>query len=292
MALFSCQDTRSRKRQNKEQYPPQKLFKEAQLQAAQEIFDEDNQKLKNILKNHPDYINKMDEKTGYTLLMYSSIIENIPAMEMLLKMGADPNIIIPYQGLNDTPLSHAVATNNYEMLKLLLDYKASPNPAVGSSPLCDAMMLGEENTEKKMIDFLLENGADINHVSYLGDNIMEAATRSDLETAEYFLQKGGNPKISGTELSPMAEYIQWREKERSKRQNPNQKFGKKLSNLKKILQEKYNITFPVKKDPKEEAELNMKLYENLSEKDKRSVNFNENYGEKRYQKDKILVSQQ
>lgn len=58
-----------------------------------------------------------------------------------------------------------------------------------------------------MIDFLLENGTDFNHNAYLGNNIMEAAARSDLATALYFLVKGGNPIIKDTGLSPMALYI-------------------------------------------------------------------------------------
>jgi len=292
MTLFSCQDTRSRKTQNKEQYPPQKLFEGAQLQAAQKIFDEDNSGLENFLKNDTQIINQLSDTKGYTLLMYASIIENLPAMEILLKSGADPNIIIPFEGLNDTPLSHAVATNNYEMVKLLFKFKANPNPAVGSSPLCDAMMLGQENIERKMIDFLLENGADINHISYLGDNIMEAAARSDLSTAQYFLEKGGNPKIKGTDLSPMAEYIESEDQRRSTDYNSrNASYFDKLSKMKKELQDKYNIIFPVKKNQKAEAELDVKLYEGLREKDKYSVNFIENYGENRYKEDRKLLSQ-
>ena len=292
MTLFSCQDTRSRKTQNKEQYPPQKLFEGAQLQAAQKIFDEDNSGLENVLKNDTQIINQLSDTKGYTLLMYASIIENLPAMEILLKSGADPNIIIPFEGLNDTPLSHAVATNNYEMVKLLFKFKANPNPAVGSSPLCDAMMLGQENIERKMIDFLLENGADINHISYLGDNIMEAAARSDLSTAQYFLEKGGNPKIKGTDLSPMAEYIESEDQRRSTDYNSrNASYFDKLSKMKKELQDKYNIIFPVKKNQKAEAELDVKLYEGLREKDKYSVNFIENYGENRYKEDRKLLSQ-
>ncbi|WP_276702488.1 ankyrin repeat domain-containing protein [Chryseobacterium sp.] len=292
MTLFSCQDTRSRKTQNKEQYPPQKLFEGKQLQAAQKIFDEDNSGLESALKDNPEIINQLSDTKGYTLLMYASIVENLPAMEILLKNGADPNIIIPFEGLNDTPLSHAVATNNYEMIKLLFKFKANPNPAVGSSPLCDAMMLGQENTERKMIDFLLENGADINHTSYLGDNIMEAAARSDLSTAQYFLKKGGNPKIKGTDLSPMAEYIESEDQRRSSDYNSrNASYFDKLSKMKKELQDKYHITFPVKKNEKAEAELDVKLYEGLGGKDKYSVNFNENYGENRYKEDQKLISQ-
>ncbi|WP_435525420.1 ankyrin repeat domain-containing protein [Chryseobacterium indoltheticum] len=124
-------------------------MKEHNYRHTQKIFDEDNSGLENALKDDPKIINQLSDSKGYTLLMYASIIENLPAMEILLKNGADPNIVIPFEGLNDTPLSHAVATNNYEMVKLLFKFKANPNPAVGSSPLCDAMMLGEKIQSEK-----------------------------------------------------------------------------------------------------------------------------------------------
>lgn len=290
MTLFSCQDARSRKSQNKDQYPPEKLFGGAQLQAAQKIFDEDQSGLENVLKADPKLINKLSNTKGYTLLMYASIVENLDAMEILLKNGADPNLVIPH--LYDLPLSHAVATNNYEMAKLLFKYNSNPNPAVGSSPLCDAMMLGTEGTEKKMIQFLIENGADINHTSYLGKNIMEAAARSNLKTAEYLLEKGGKPKIEGTELSPIASYIDSEEKKQARNQNSkNAPYFEKLSEIKKKLQEKYGINFPVEKNEKEEARLRIILYEKLNDRDKASVNFNKNYGENRYNKDQKILSQ-
>ncbi|SUX53060.1 Uncharacterised protein [Chryseobacterium indologenes] len=59
-------------------------------------------------------------------------------MEVLLQKGADPNIITP--DLFSSPVSQAVGTNNYEMLNVLLKYKAKLNPAIGVSPLSDAML--------------------------------------------------------------------------------------------------------------------------------------------------------
>lgn len=79
--------------------------------------------------------------------MYSSILENLDAMDILLKNGADPNLIIPYH--YDTPLSNAVATNNYQMAKLLFRYQANPNPVIGRSLLCDAMLLGTELVQRE-----------------------------------------------------------------------------------------------------------------------------------------------
>jgi ankyrin repeat protein len=121
MTLFSCQYNRSRKTQHKEQYPPQKLFEGVPLQAAQKIFDEDQLGLESNLKSEPAIINQLSNIKGYTLLIYCSILENLDAMDILLKNRLDFNLIIPYH--DDTPLSNAVATNNYQMASFYLDIK-------------------------------------------------------------------------------------------------------------------------------------------------------------------------
>ncbi|MCD9618157.1 ankyrin repeat domain-containing protein [Chryseobacterium gleum] len=287
MTLFSCSDfnLRSRKNENRNQYPPSRMFAGDALSAAQKMFDGDLKGMEELIKEKHIDINKLQENTGYTLLMYASIIEDLKAMEKLLELGADPNIIVPHEGL-ESPLNHAVALNNYEMLQLLFKYKANPNPALGNSPLSDAMTLGgDESTEKKMIDYLLQNGADINNVSYNGSNIMESAARDDLDMAEYFLTKGGLPKIKGTNLCPIADYIQYKEKQKNDRNLPDSPYYEKLFRIKRQLVEKYNVAFPYKKDTLEEAKLRIKQYESLSSKDKLSVNFKNNYGENLYQED-------
>ena len=289
LSFISCTDsTRSRKIENREKYPPKSLFKNIQLQAAQEMYDGNLNAFSKTIQKNSQIVNEMSPIKGYTLLMYAAIIEDLEAMKILLENGADPDIIIPH--LSSSPLNHAVGTNNYKMLNLLIAHNVNMNPAVGRSPLQTAMFLGSEKTERAMIDFLLSHGANINHHPYLGDNILEVAVRNNLDTAIYFLNKGGNPRIEGTTLIPMATYIDWKEVQYQRRKNPNTEYFQKLMRVKSMLQNQYKITFPVKKDLKEEAKLRVRLYENLSEKDKRSVNFNKNYGENRYRADLGLMN--
>ncbi|MBV8326142.1 ankyrin repeat domain-containing protein [Chryseobacterium sp.] len=259
------------------------MFKGDGLSAAQKMFDGDLVGMEQLIKEKHIDLNALQEETGYTLLMYASVIENTNAMEKLLALGADPNIIVPNEGL-ESPLNHAVALNNYDMLQLLFKYKANPNPALGRSPLSVAMLIGGfENTEKKMIDYLLQNGADINNISIDGSNIMEDAARNDLKLASYFLEKGGQPKIKGTDLCPIAGYIQF-EEENQRKFNKTENLNE-ITAFKKQLIEKYNVQFPYKKDTVAEAKLRIQLYENLNPKDKISINFNNNYGENLYQED-------
>jgi len=291
MTLFSCSDfgLRSRKKENRAEYPPAKMFKGDGLLAAQKMFDGDLSGMEQVIKEKKIDINTLQEETGYTLLMYASIIENLNAMEKLLELGADPNIIVPNEGL-ESPLNHAVALNNYEMLQLLFKYKANPNPELGHSPLSKAMLLGgTDTTEKKMIDYLLQNGADINNISFNGSNIMEDAIRDDLNTAEYFLSKGGQPKIKNTNLCPMANYIEYKENQKNEGNLPDSPYYQKLFGIKKQLIDKYKVTFPYRNDTIAEAKLRIQLYEKLNPKDKISVNFNKNYGESRYQDDLAIV---
>ncbi len=291
MTIFSCSDfgLRSRKKENRAEYPPAKMFKGDGLLAAQKMFDGDLSGMEQVIKEKKIDINTLQEETGYTLLMYASIIENLNAMEKLLELGADPNIIVPNEGL-ESPLNHAVALNNYEMLQLLFKYKANPNPELGHSPLSKAMLLGgTATTEKKMIDYLLQNGADINNISFNGSNIMEDAIRDDLNTAEYFLSKGGQPKIKNTNLCPMANYIEYKENQKNEGNLPDSPYYQKLFGIKKQLIDKYKVTFPYRNDTIAEAKLRIQLYEKLNPKDKISVNFNKNYGESRYQDDLAIV---
>nr|WP_295874313.1 ankyrin repeat domain-containing protein [uncultured Chitinophaga sp.] len=293
MTFLSCSDfsSRSRKKVNRSEYPPAKMFSGDQLTVAQKMFDGDLKGMEQVIKTQQLDLDKLAEKTGYTLLMYASLIEDLHAMKKLLELGADPNIVSPYKGY-DTPLEHAVALNHYDMLQLLFSYKANPNPAIGDSPLCNAMMLGGfEHTERKMIDYLLSQGADINHISYGGSNIMEAAIRDDLELAAYFLEKGGNPVIAGTGLCPMAGYIEYKEKQKKDRHLPASPYYEKLAAIRKILVDKFQVQFPVKKDTIAEAALRIRLYEKLSPRDKVSVNFNNNYGETLYKADLARINE-
>ncbi|WP_292008629.1 ankyrin repeat domain-containing protein, partial [Chryseobacterium sp.] len=286
MTLLSCSDfsLRSRKKENRSQYPPSEMFKGDGLLAAQKMFEGDLAGMEQIIKDKKLPLDQLQEKKGYTLLMYASIIEDLKAMRRLLELGADPNIVIPDEGFS-TPLNHAVALNNYEMLELLFSYGANPNPALGDSPMISAMMLGGfKDTERKMIDYLLEHGANINNQSYDGSNIMKAAIRDDLDLANYLLEKGGTPFIPGTDLCPMAEYIEFEEAKQRKHQKTETPYFKKLLDIKKLLIEKYKVQFPVIKDTLAQTELRIKLYEKLDERDKTSVNFNDNYGERSYRK--------
>ncbi|MFK8274457.1 ankyrin repeat domain-containing protein [Capnocytophaga cynodegmi] len=279
---------RSRKYANRAQNPPAEVFRGEALSAAQKMFDGDIAGMEREIKQKNVNLDQLDPEKGYTLLMYATIIEDIKAMRRLLELGADPNIIIPAG--DNTPLKYAVALNNYKMLDLLFEFKADPNPKVGNSPLVTALSLaGFKYVEKNMVDYLLAHGADINNISLSGHNIMKEVTLDNFDMALYFLEKGGQPIIEGTNLSPMASYIQSEEKWLKKNNKSETEYYKKLLSLKQLLIDKYGVQFPYEKDTLQEAKLRIKLYEALSPQDKISINFKYNYGENSYQEDLELV---
>lgn len=82
-----------------------------------------------------------------------------------------------------------------------------------------------------------------------------------------------------------------KEKKQAKNQNAkNASYFQKISIIKNLLPDRYSIKFPVVKDSKAEVKLRMILYEQLSDKDKKMVNFNKNYEENRYKEDQKLLS--
>ncbi|WP_282630859.1 ankyrin repeat domain-containing protein [Empedobacter sedimenti] len=288
MSITSCIDKtlRSRESQNRTQYPPEKMFDGKDLEAAQLLFDGKYEELKTYIDSDKIKLNHLNDKKAYSLLMYATIIEDLNGMEFLLKNGADPNLVCNDVDF-ETTLNHAVSINNYDMINLLLKYKANINPSVGVAPLVKAMFLGDEKTERKMIDFLLNNGADINHESFYGKNIMDAATHDSFELANYFLDKGGKPIISGTSLCPLATYVEYKEKKFSE----NNKVSNDLVEFKQRLIKEYNVKFPYQENELEASKHRVELYEKLNERDRMSVNFKNDLGEKSYKKNLAYIKQ-
>ena len=278
-------EPRSRKSENRSQYPPAKMFEGKELAVAQAIYDGNIPEMEELIKNQHVDINHISRNGYYTFLMYACILEDQKAMEKLMQMGADPNLVSPSRGLNELPVNQAVALINYDMLNLLLKYKASLNPAIGNSPLVEAMRLGDEKTDRPMIDFLLQHGADINHESFQGHNIMAEAYENGTETIDYFLDKGGSPFVEGTNYSPMAKQVQFDLGNKMIKQNNKEGYIKILG-YKSRLEKEYHIQFPYVEPSKiEMLKYSIKQYEDLSPRDKMVVNFRNHYGENKYRQD-------
>lgn len=103
-------------------------------------------------------------RSGSTALIYSASLSDFPIVQQLLNAGADPN----YHGIGNTfPLHYAIFHNNFDIVKLLLQYEADVNQ-LGSILTIDRDNLlplsvlylcthnFEEETNKKILCILLK----------------------------------------------------------------------------------------------------------------------------------------
>lgn len=87
------------------------------------IFRNKIEEIELFIRNNPNIINQRIHDSN-TPLMLGALNNNIPLVELLLVNGADPNI---NNCLNRSPLMEAVFHGNYEMIKMLICYKADIN---------------------------------------------------------------------------------------------------------------------------------------------------------------------
>jgi len=97
-------------------------------------------------------------KDGATPLIWMLGRQNLPAVKLLLELGADPNQYVP-NGIGP-PVWVSAAGGRKEALKLLLDHGGDPNLVYGtSSPLMKAISYSHLDCA----ELLLQRGADINY---------------------------------------------------------------------------------------------------------------------------------
>ncbi|MFC1841966.1 ankyrin repeat domain-containing protein, partial [Candidatus Dependentiae bacterium] len=109
----------------------------------------------------------------------------------LIEKGADVNVINE-SGMS--PLYAAVMLDNVELVTLLLQKNANPEPSEMASPLVINVMLGRKREITKL---LIENGANVNMQINEGSQtpLMLAVFKNDLELATLLIEKGADVNI-------------------------------------------------------------------------------------------------
>ena len=134
------------------------LFKEYKNINKNKLFNNNNKNL-SFTPSSPGYkfcknIKDIDKqnKNGFTPIYCSIISEDIPALNDLLSLGANPNIP---NYLGETPLYLSVNKKNLDALIILLKYNADCNIPTkkGNTPLHLALQKNLEN----FIEMLLRN---------------------------------------------------------------------------------------------------------------------------------------
>ena len=138
--VFSCLATTCRKSKNKPKVEHNQLNKK-------KSFSENSQMRSN--KNLD--INRID--SGHLPPLYKEVaFNNLQEARLLLKSGADPNIIYK----DDCPLEAAVSKRNKEMVSLLLSYGAKiVFQEDGTSKVLDAVRYKKDHSSKEIYNLLV-----------------------------------------------------------------------------------------------------------------------------------------
>ena len=159
------------------------------------IYDEEIDTLKEYLENGANP-NSVINTYGDTIFHDACKTENEDIIKLLLKYKADPNI----KGINGySALRNAVNNEDVYLVKLLLEYGADPNTRDTVAKITPIMYLDSYNLD--IADALLDYGADIDAQDELGNTALHYAVSTgpnrmgDYDFVKYLLEHGANISI-------------------------------------------------------------------------------------------------
>lgn len=146
-----------------------------------------------IKKHSKDNLNRLIDLNGSTLLHYAVSSKcDIEMAQTLITSGADIN---KRNFFKWTPLLHAVMYDELIMVKLLVSKNADVNlpDSMGNTPIMSV------KNNKKMLEYLLQNGANINAQNKFGKNAFYYACFGEhYDSIEFLFNQ--NSKIDLTDL--------------------------------------------------------------------------------------------
>ena len=176
---------------------------------AENIYYGNKSEIKEMINNGRVDINTPG-KYGFTYLMYAIYIQKYDMAKLLLKLGADPNLLSyvnhPVEGDNPDyikreegtfrlmPLSFVCGHPDWDIkyIKLLIEYGADVNATIPFTPIHELIVGGAGDMER--IKYLMNHGLDLNVPDNSGDTpIITAAIVRELDLVEYFLDNGAKP---------------------------------------------------------------------------------------------------
>lgn len=139
---------------------------------------------------------------GLTLLLNAIKEENEKAVSMLLKNGANPNLIAQIEKFQVSPLLGAILTNKQNnIIKLLLEYKANAVDFVVDKSGYTSLFLYLDSFSKDSIDYsilelFIKQGVNIDKKNIDGKNpLYFAVSKNNTELVNFLLANGANPNM-------------------------------------------------------------------------------------------------
>ena len=132
-------------------------------------------------------------ETGYldTAVHTAAHLNNGNILRILLENGADPNPISKHTG-QETPLHYAAEAGGIDAIQVLLDAGVDVDVRVGQgwTPLMLTIKEGEPGTRTEVATLLLDNGADPNLQDVSGFTALHDATRTSAEVISLLIERG------------------------------------------------------------------------------------------------------
>lgn len=167
--------------------------------------------LRQSLANGMD-INRRSRFSQSTALGVASHFRQYAAVEFLLENGADPSIPYRFAGVVYTPLQAVAYQGNLETVQLLLKYVSSPDEGMDVEPLPatgSAFSWACVGGHLDVAAYLLEKGACINiqNSPDLGPPLIASVFKLEPETVQFLLENGADVNLKNTKGKTAIDYI-------------------------------------------------------------------------------------
>jgi ankyrin repeat protein len=168
---------------------------------AQAVKDNDSKKIRELVQKNDSVVNYQEPTFGKTLLFFTMWHNQIETFNLLLSLGANPNIHDTYDGAS--PLIEACKHDiNTEFVSILLQHGAMPNDIEVGERRKDnqtrytPLIAESENGNLKLVKALVDLGANLNYVNEFGQSALgQAVILKKYEVILYLLKKGADYKI-------------------------------------------------------------------------------------------------
>ena len=169
---------------------PEVFFSGDLLAVAEAIKKKDIEKARLLAEKLPDIDAPGTE--NYTLLAFAVGDTNIPAIKMLMALGADPSTKLGSRGQNGSVAYFAMWRKTTEALKAMLEAGMDTEIKRDSDTLIyDAPTLKDNDSLRLLVEF----GADVNARDCLGQTVLFKFINVRFDEALYLLENGADPFV-------------------------------------------------------------------------------------------------
>ncbi|MBY7666827.1 ankyrin repeat domain-containing protein [Vibrio anguillarum] len=187
---------------------PEVFFSGDLLAVAEAIKKKDIEKARLLAEKLPDIDAPGTE--NYTLLAFSVADNNVPAIKMLMALGADPaakleDTVIAGSDVSETVAHFAMWRKTTEALKAMLEAGMDTEIKRGSSTLIYDVPTLEDNDSLRL---LVEFGADVNARDRLGQTVLFDFILVSFDEALYLLDHGADPFVMSDSGMTPAYFVQ------------------------------------------------------------------------------------